>query len=83
MIVLDVMLPDLDGFEVARQLKAHADTRHIPIVMLTALDREECRQRGFAAGAVGYLTKPFDPEQLLAAIRTNAVNGSRGSNGRH
>jgi two-component system OmpR family response regulator len=46
LIVLDIMLPDFDGFEVARRLKSEADTRGIPIVMLTALDREEYRQRG-------------------------------------
>src|SRR5215203_3540382 len=52
LIVLDIMLPDFDGFEVARQLKARPDTRDIPIVMLTALDREEYRLRGQTAGAV-------------------------------
>src|SRR6187397_2698109 len=67
LIVLDVMLPDFDGFEVARRLKSEAGTRGIPIVMLTALDRDEYRQRGRSAGAVGYLTKPFDPERLLEA----------------
>ncbi len=82
LIVLDVMLPDLDGFEVARRLKAEPDTRNIPIVMLTALDREEYRQRGMSAGAVGYLTKPFDPDELLAEIRKNAMPAN-GSNGQH
>jgi two-component system OmpR family response regulator len=77
LIVLDIMLPDFDGFEVARRLKSESDTRGIPIVMLTALDREEYRQRGRSAGAVGYLTKPFDPERLLEAIKQNArTNGS-------
>ncbi|HSI35593.1 MAG TPA: response regulator [Tepidisphaeraceae bacterium] len=77
LIVLDVMLPDFDGFEVARRLKAEAGTREIPIVMLTALDRDEHRAQGKSAGAVGYLTKPFDPDQLLAEIRRNALNGHR------
>ena len=72
LIVLDIMLPDFDGFEVARRLKSEANTRGIPIVMLTALDREEYRQRGASAGALAYLTKPFDPERLLEAIKTNA-----------
>jgi two-component system OmpR family response regulator len=76
LIVLDIMLPDFDGFEVARRLKSEANTRGIPIVMLTALDREEYRQRGVSVGALAYLTKPFDPERLLEAIRTNAsTNG--------
>jgi DNA-binding response OmpR family regulator len=75
LIVLDIMLPDFDGFEVARRLKGGDDTRGIPIVMLTALDRDEYRQRGKTAGAVGYLTKPFDPDRLLEAIKANASNG--------
>jgi len=78
LIVLDIMLPDFDGFEVARRLKGESDTRGIPIVMLTALDREEYRQRGKTAGASAYLTKPFDPDRLLEAIKENASsNGSR------
>jgi two-component system OmpR family response regulator len=72
LIVLDVMLPDFDGFEVARRLKSESNTRSIPIVMLTALDREDYRQRGRSAGAVGYLTKPFDPDRLIDAIKENA-----------
>jgi two-component system OmpR family response regulator len=72
LIVLDVMLPDFDGFEVARRLKGESPTRGIPIVMLTALDREEYRQKGKTAGAVDYLTKPFDPDRLMDAIRENA-----------
>jgi DNA-binding response OmpR family regulator len=79
LIVLDVMLPDFDGFEVARRLKGQTDTRGIPIVMLTALDREEYRQRGMTAGAVGYLTKPFDPDRLLEAIRQNATTHRNGN----
>jgi DNA-binding response OmpR family regulator len=77
LIVLDIMLPDIDGFEVARRLKSESATRAIPIVMLTALDREDYRQRGKSAGAVDYLTKPFDPERLLESIKENASkNGS-------
>lgn len=72
LIVLDVMLPDFDGFEVARRLKGESNTRGIPIVMLTALDRDEYRQKGRSAGAVDYLTKPFDPDRLMEAIRENA-----------
>lgn len=73
LIVLDIMLPDFDGFEVARRLKNEETTRSIPIVMLTALDREDCRQRSKSAGAVEYLTKPFDPERLLKVIKENAA----------
>jgi len=73
LIVLDVMLPDFDGFEVARRLKSEIRTRSIPIVMLTALDREDYRQRGRTAGAVGYLTKPFDPDRLIDTIKEHAT----------
>lgn len=77
LIVLDIMLPDFDGFEVVRRLQSESSTRSIPIVMLTALDRDEYRQRGKSAGAVDYLTKPFDPERLLESIKENASkNGS-------
>jgi DNA-binding response OmpR family regulator len=72
LIVLDVMLPDFDGFEVCRRLKSDPSTASIPIVLLTALDRDEMRQRGFQCGATDYLTKPFDPDQLMEAIRTKA-----------
>ena len=76
LLVLDIMLPDVDGFEVARRLKGEERTRSIPIVMLTALDRDEHRQRSKQMGVVAYLTKPFDPDRLMEAIRTNA-NGKR------
>jgi DNA-binding response OmpR family regulator len=76
LIVLDVMLPDFDGFEVARRLKSESRTRSIPIVMLTALDREDYRQRGRTAGAVGYLTKPFDPDRLIDTIKEHAATNA-------
>lgn len=73
LIILDLMLPDTDGFEVAKQLKRDERTAAVPILMLTALDRDEQRKRGMEAGAVKYMTKPFDPDQLIAAIRQNAL----------
>lgn len=73
LIILDLMLPDTDGFEIARQLKGDEKTALVPILMLTALDREEQRKRGLDAGAVKYMTKPFDPDQLIDAIRDNAL----------
>jgi DNA-binding response OmpR family regulator len=76
LIVLDVMLPDVDGFEVCRQLKSEDATRQIPVVMLTALDRDEHRAQGLKCGAVSYLTKPFDPDLLIDEIRRNARNGT-------
>jgi DNA-binding response OmpR family regulator len=75
LIILDVMLPDLDGFEVCRRLRDDERTREIPVVMLTALDRDEYRQRGQQAGATAFLTKPFDPERLMEAMRQMASPG--------
>ena len=75
LIILDLMLPDTDGFEIARQLKRDEKTASIPIVMLTALDRDEQRKQGMDAGAVRYITKPFDPDQLIDAIRKTALTG--------
>src|SRR5262249_43618167 len=78
LIVLDLMLPDADGFEICRQLKTEQRTATIPILMLTALDDAESRQRGMNCGAAAYMTKPFDPDDLLTAIRqTVAKSESR------
>ena len=78
LIVLDIMLPDLDGFEVCRQLKSSRETAKIPVLMLSALDREEHLQRGAQCGAVDYVVKPFDPERLMKAIKDNAHVGNNG-----
>ena len=75
LIVLDLMLPDTDGFEICRQLKSENATAHIPIVMLTALSDEEHQRKGRECGAADYITKPFDPDVLMAAIKDNAGNG--------
>ena len=70
MILLDVMMPGMDGFETCERLKADPQTRHIPVVMITALDQREDRLRGLAAGAEDFLSKPFDDVQLLARVRS-------------
>ncbi len=76
LILLDVMLPDFDGFEVCRRLQNEQSTRCIPVVMLTALDRDEHREQGLQCGARQYLTKPFDPDQLIKTIQDTAkANG--------
>jgi DNA-binding response OmpR family regulator len=70
LILLDVMMPIMDGFTVCRRLKEHDDTRLIPIVMMTALGSVEDRIQGIEAGADDFLTKPVDDRELLARIRT-------------
>jgi CheY-like chemotaxis protein len=68
-VILDVMLPGMDGFEVCRKLKFHRKTNDIPILMLTALDNSESRRDGLRVGANRYLTKPFDPDRLFNELR--------------
>lgn len=68
-IVLDVMLPDMSGFEVCRRLKLHRDTNLIPILMLTALSDPASLQSGLRVGANRYLTKPFDPARLTRELK--------------
>ena len=67
-IVLDVMLPDLDGFEVCRRLKGDGPGAAVPVIFLTALYDEASRKRGMECGAADYLTKPFDPDRLIATL---------------
>jgi DNA-binding response OmpR family regulator len=68
LILLDLMLPDVDGFAICDQLKRNRETNLIPILMVTALDDAQNRAAGVRVGANGYLTKPFVPEQLFEAI---------------
>ncbi len=69
-ILLDVMMPDLDGFEVCRRLKADPETRHIPVLMLTALDGRDDRLKGLEVGAEDFLSKPIDDVQLMARVKS-------------
>ncbi|MEO6182586.1 MAG: response regulator [Verrucomicrobiota bacterium] len=69
LILLDVQMPEMDGYEVAKRIRANAKTREIPIIFITAHYREEPSVRqGYAAGGQDYLGKPFDPEVLKAKI---------------
>lgn len=67
-IVLDLMLPDFDGFEVCRRIKGELGQSDIPVIILTALDNGACRREGLECGAAEYLTKPFDPDHLIDTI---------------
>ena len=66
------MMPDMDGFEVCRRLKANPATHHIPVVMVTALDQPSDRVRGLEAGADDFLTKPISELALIARVRSLA-----------
>lgn len=69
-ILLDIMMPGMDGFEVCERLKANPDTAHIPVVMVTALDQPSDRVRGLKAGADDFLTKPVNDLQLIARVKS-------------
>jgi two-component system cell cycle response regulator len=72
LVLLDVMMPDMDGFEVCRRLKANPATHHIPVVMVTALDQPSDKVRGLDAGADDFLTKPIPELVLIARVRSLA-----------
>ena len=68
-ILLDIVMPDMDGYEVCRRLRADRDTRHLPIILLTALETgTQSRIKGLRAGADAFLTKPIDEGELSAQI---------------
>src|SRR5262249_52737741 len=69
-VLLDVMMPDMDGFEVCRRLKSSPVTHHIPVVIVTALDQPSDRVRGLEAGADDVLTKPVSDVALIARVRS-------------
>jgi two-component system cell cycle response regulator len=71
-VLLDVMMPELDGFEVCRRLKSNPLTHHIPVVMVTALDQPSDRVRGLEAGADDFLTKPVSDIALISRVRSLA-----------
>ena len=74
-ILLDVIMPDMDGYEVCRQLKANDETRHIPVIFLTVKSDVEDETHGFALGAVDYITKPFSPPIVRARVKTHLALG--------
>ncbi len=66
-VILDLMLPEMDGFETCRQLRCKCGAK-LPIVIVSALDSEDSRRKGYDAGANAYFTKPFDPDEVVAKI---------------
>ncbi len=71
LILLDIMMPEMDGYEVCKQLKENSDTASIPVIFLTANVETEGVIKGFELGAVDYVTKPFKPPELLARVKTH------------
>lgn len=69
LIVLDIMMPVLDGYETCRRLKREVQTKNIPVVLLTAKGRDVDKRLGFEVGAVDYIVKPFSPNRLIERIQ--------------
>jgi two-component system, OmpR family, alkaline phosphatase synthesis response regulator PhoP len=85
LVVLDVMMPYMDGFEVLKNLKADPSTAEIPVIMLTAKAQDADVFRGWQSGVDCYLTKPFNPMELLTFVKrifdsTSQMSGGGGSN---
>jgi len=69
MLLTDLNMPNMDGIELIRKVRAHSSCRFVPIIMLTTESQGEKKQEGKAAGATGWIVKPFKPDQLLAVVR--------------
>jgi len=70
LIVLDIMMPKMDGYETCKALKANPDTKDIPVILLSAKGRNVDQQTGYDVGAEDYITKPFSPRKLVDRINT-------------
>jgi len=77
LIVLDIMMPDMDGFEVCRQLRLDPRLRTIPVVMLTAMQSAKLNEQAFAVGADVCMTKPFVPDRLVNMVNIALQNAAR------
>jgi putative two-component system response regulator len=76
LILLDIMMPDINGYEVCRQLKANPRTQHIPVIFLTSKNEVENEEMGMALGAVDYITRPISPEILMSRLRAHLVDAT-------
>ena len=73
LILLDIMMPDIDGFEVCKRLKNNPDTAGIPIIFLSALAEDEDKQKGLDLGAVDFITKPLDPAEIQTKVKKHLL----------
>jgi putative two-component system response regulator len=73
LILLDIMMPDIDGFEVCKRLKSNPETDNIPVVFLSALTEAEDRQKGLDFGAVDFITKPFDSSEIQTKVKQHLL----------
>jgi DNA-binding response OmpR family regulator len=77
LILLDIMMPEMDGYEVARKLRSDPSTNNIPIIMFTAKTQVDDKVEGFEAGADDYLTKPTQPRELFAHVKAVLARGKK------
>lgn len=77
LILADINMPKMNGFDLLKQLKGHLDTQNIPVVVITGAASEENRQAAFAAGCAGYMTKPIEAKVFLAQIDKLLHGGER------
>src|SRR4030043_1895956 len=77
MVLLDIMMPDMDGYEVARKMRSDPATSSIPIIMFTAKTQVDDKVEGFEAGADDYLTKPTQPRELFAHVKAVLARGKK------
>ena len=68
-VLLDIMMPEINGFEVCQMIRSNANTSEIPVVLITALDDRDSKKRGLEAGANDYISKPYDRNEVLAKIK--------------
>jgi len=71
LVLLDIMMPEMDGYEVCEKIKANLSTKHIPVIFLTAKTKTKDIVKGFDVGGVDYVTKPFKKVELLARVKTH------------
>jgi C4-dicarboxylate-specific signal transduction histidine kinase len=71
LVLLDIVMPEMDGYEVCRRIKAHPAGKHIPVIFVTVVDSTEGKLKGFDMGAADYVTKPFDIDEVRARVRTH------------
>lgn len=77
-VILDIMMPDVDGWEICQRIRSDTRTKYIPVIMLTALDETEHVVKGFECGADDYLAKPFENAELFARIKSVLTKASKG-----
>jgi putative two-component system response regulator len=71
LILLDIVMPGMDGYEVCKELKSDPETREIPVLFITAKDTHEDKQKGLSLGAAAYITKPFDAVTVRQIVKTH------------